>query len=70
MHYSNFPIFKTNITNYLDERLAIVDRKRKFIPINDPHSAIELYATYLKNDRQKVTPLISEMTKILTQISD
>ena len=41
-----------------------------FIPINDPHSAIELYATYLKNDRQKVTPLISEMTKILTQISD
>lgn len=70
VHYSNFPIFKTNITNYLDERLAIVDRKRKFIPINDPHSAIELYATYLKNDRQKVTPLISEMTKILTQISD
>lgn len=70
VRYSNFPIFKTNITNYLDERLAIVDRKRKFIPINDPHSAIELYATYLKNDRQKVTPLISEMTKILTQISD
>ncbi|MCC4422541.1 LysR family transcriptional regulator [Limosilactobacillus reuteri] len=70
IRYSNFPIFKTNITNYLDEKLAIVDQKRKFIPINDPHSAIELYATYLKTDRQKITPLISEMTKILTQVSD
>lgn len=70
VRYSNFPIFKSTITNYLDKSLSIIDKKRKFIPISNPEASIELYASYLKTDQHKVVPLISKMAKALTQISE
>lgn len=69
VRYSNFPIFKTNLTDYLDHELAITDNKRKLIPINDPHAALGLYASYLKNDRPKITPLLAKITKTFNQLS-
>lgn len=68
VRHSNFPIFKTNITDYLDRQLAFSDKKRKLIPINDSAASVELYANYLKSDYSKVMPFISEITNVLTKI--
>lgn len=70
IRYSNFPIFKTNITNYLDQKLQNVDPKRKLIPINESQAGLEVYASYLKSDRHKITPILNRMTEVLTQISN
>jgi DNA-binding transcriptional LysR family regulator len=68
IRYSNFPIFKTNITNALDQEAAIDDHKRKLIPIADPHASLELYATYLKTNRRRITPLVTKLTEQLSQL--
>lgn len=68
VRYSNFPIFKTNITDYLDQQSGNTDHKRKLIPISDPHATLELYATYLKSNRRPVTPLVTRLTKTLGQL--
>lgn len=70
IRHSNFPIFKTNITDYLDRRLAFNDEKRKLIPITDSAASLELYANYLKSDHSKVMPLISEIINLLVKTND
>lgn len=70
IRYSNFPIFKTNITNYLDQEAGATDHKRKLIPIADPHASLELYATYLKTNRRRITPLVTKLAEQLSQVPD
>lgn len=65
IRYSNFPIFKTNITNYLDHATGASDHKRKLIPINDPQASLDLYAAYLKSNCRRITPLATAAAKRL-----
>jgi DNA-binding transcriptional LysR family regulator len=55
IQHSNFPIFKTSITNYLDHTS---DRKRRLIPIRDSAAKMKLYANYLQSDYQIIQPII------------
>lgn len=66
--HSNFPIFKTNISNYLDQFNHREDPKRKLIPIIDKKASLPIYATYLKNNEAQVTPVISKMINALKEI--
>ncbi|MGN1279316.1 MAG: LysR family transcriptional regulator [Limosilactobacillus sp.] len=68
IRYSNFPIFKTNITNYLDQKAGADDHKRKLIPITDPHAALGLYVAYLKTNRRRIIPLVTRMAEKLTTL--
>ncbi|KRK65151.1 LysR family transcriptional regulator [Companilactobacillus tucceti DSM 20183] len=55
--YSNFPYFSTNISpksNHIPSK----DDDRVRIPISDDESTMNFYASYLKNQKAKVDPLI------------
>lgn len=64
--HSNFPIFKTNITAYLDK---MQDEKRKLIPLIDKTAQIPIYAVYLKENEALVKDKIIKMQKILTDLN-
>lgn len=69
IRYSNFPIFKTNLTDYLD-RLAHRKnyRQRKLIPISDAAAKMEVYGTYLSTNRHKLRPLIHQLVKLFQPV--
>lgn len=55
--YSNFPYFSTNISpksNHIPSK----DDDRVRIPISDDESTMNFYASYLKSQKSKVSPLI------------
>lgn len=55
--YSNFPYFSTNISpksNHIPSK----DDDRVRIPISDDDSTMNFYASYLKSQKSKVSPLI------------
>lgn len=66
IQYSNFPIFQTSVTNYLDKG---TDQKRRLIPIKDSAATMKLYANYLKSDFQIVKPVIRQMQNQLKIIA-
>ncbi|TSO26385.1 LysR family transcriptional regulator [Lactobacillus sp. LL6] len=61
-HYSNFPTFRSNVTlaSNIHER---DDDNRISIPIKDENNVIELFGTYLKNQRSIVQPFLKEIIK-------
>lgn len=63
--HSNFPLFKTNISAYLDK---LSDDKRKLIPITDKAAHVPLYAAYLKENETLLRDKIEYMCQILAQI--
>jgi len=58
--YSNFPYFSTNISTIDLKRNEDDDRVQ--IPISDESATMDLYATYLKEEKQPSVPLIKEIT--------
>ena len=58
--YSNFPYFSTNISTIDLKRNEDDDRVQ--IPISDESATMDLYATYLKEEKQPLVPLIKEIT--------
>lgn len=65
VRYSNFPIFKTNISIFLDRKKnGHADQKRKLIPVSNPQAHLAIYAAYLKSDRQAVDSLIKQAAKL------
>ncbi|MDD7692974.1 MAG: LysR family transcriptional regulator [Lactobacillaceae bacterium] len=59
--YTNFPFFTTNITSeHGAEDYHIGDRVT--LPITDPAATMTFYATYLKDQRDRLQPLIKDFT--------
>ena len=58
--YSNFPYFSTNISTI--DLKQDEDDDRVQIPISDESATMDLYATYLKEEKQPLLPLIKEIT--------
>jgi len=58
--YSNFPYFSTNISK-IDQKKAENDDRIQ-IPISDESATMDLYATYLKEEKQPLLPLIKDIT--------
>ena len=61
-HYSNFPVFRTNLTlatGYKERD----DDDRILVPIKDEDNYIELYGTYLKNQRSVIQSFLKELAK-------
>ena len=58
--YSNFPYFSTNISK-IDQKKSENDDRIQ-IPISDESATMDLYATYLKEEKQSLIPLIKEIT--------
>lgn len=56
--HTNFPVFRTNITHYL-ESFKNTDQKRRYIPINDSRVSLPIYALFLKNDAKVVIPVVA-----------
>lgn len=68
IRYSNFPIFKTNLTHYLEQQEADpVDKRRKYIPITDPAASLDIYAAYLKADRKAVKTVVNQATSLFNR---
>lgn len=61
-HYSNFPVFRSNLTlaTGYNER---DDDDRVLVPIEDKNNSIELYGTYLKNQRSIVQPFLKQFVQ-------
>lgn len=59
--YSNFPVFRSNLT--LDSHLEEQDDGRILIPIEDENNALELYGSYLKEQRSNLQPFLKEVAK-------
>ncbi|WP_251547752.1 LysR family transcriptional regulator [Limosilactobacillus caecicola] len=68
IQHSNFPIFKTNITHYLEQQDGRHDRKRKIIPIQDSKAILPIYGSYLKTTRATVKPVLDQLAADLAQI--
>lgn len=69
IRYSNFPIFKTNITRYLEEQAdPQADQKRKYIPITDEAAQMPIYASYLKENKHQLTPLILDLSRAMDKV--
>lgn len=60
IRYSNFPIFSSRINDKVTQEK---DDKRKVIPVSDKEATIELYATYLKENRRHLRPLVQYLSK-------
>lgn len=60
--HTNFPVFRTNITHYL-ESFKNTDQKRRYIPINDSRVSLPIYALFLKNDAKVVIPVVAWLKK-------
>lgn len=61
--YSDFPFFSTNISD-LDpqfQQYNLAEDNRITIPITDKAARVEIYANYLKNQRQLVSPVIQQI---------
>lgn len=58
--YSNFPYFSTNISKI--DLKQNEDDDRVQIPISDESATMDIYATYLKEEKQPLLPLIKEIT--------
>ena len=59
--YTNFPFFTTNITDeHGPEDYHIGDRVT--LPITDPTATMTFYASYLKDQRDQLQPLIKDFT--------
>ena len=62
---SNFPIFKTNLTNKLDAYKKLQDHKPKLIPIINPEAKVHIYANYRINNKDKLSNLIILSKKLM-----
>ncbi|MGN1280161.1 MAG: LysR family transcriptional regulator, partial [Limosilactobacillus sp.] len=64
--YTNFPFFTTNVT---DENIRETYHQgdRVTLPITDPAATMTFYATYQKDQRTRLQPLIKELTQIWPQ---
>lgn len=69
IRYSNFPIFKTNLTHYLEQQETDpADKRRKYIPITDQAAKLDIYAAYLKADRKAVKTVVDQATSLFSKI--
>lgn len=68
INQSNFPIFKTNITDYLDQQLSTVDSKRKLIPITDESASLPIYISYLDSNWPQIQVLVTTIKNILHNV--
>lgn len=57
-HYTNFPIFRTNLSNLKD---FDKDDGRTLLPLRDEAAGLEVYANYLKVNQPKVKDLIKQI---------
>ncbi|QNQ82246.1 LysR family transcriptional regulator [Lactobacillus sp. PV037] len=59
--YSNFPVFRSNLTlaSHFEEK----DDDRILIPIEDKNNTLEIYGSYLKEQRSTVQPLLKEISQ-------
>lgn len=60
--YSNFSYFVSNLT--LTGRNIAEDENRTLVPIEDDANKIEIYGSYLKNQKTRIKPLLKEIIKI------
>lgn len=62
--YSSFPFFFSNLTQVNKPTMRRFDSdNRKAVRIVDPHNRMEVYGTYLKNDRDQIQPLLKQIIK-------
>lgn len=62
--YSNFPFFFSNLTQPTQstaERFANHNRNR--LKLVDPHNRLEIYGSYLKENRRTIQPVLKEIVK-------
>ncbi|WP_251716237.1 LysR family transcriptional regulator [Lactobacillus agrestimuris] len=62
--YSNFPVFRSNLTRLDQSRNE--DDNRKEVQISDQHNSLPIYACYLKNkeNRARIKPFLQKLIKI------
>lgn len=62
--YSSFPFFFSNLTQATEDTMKRFDAdNRKAVKIDDPHNRMEVYGTYLKNNRDQIQPLLKQIIK-------
>lgn len=61
-HYSNFPVFRTNVT-LATGNTERDDDNRILVPIEDENNYIELYGTYLKSQRSIIQPFLKQIAQ-------
>lgn len=62
-HYSNFPVFRSNLTMAASNFRERNDDDRISVPIKDNNNEIEIYGTYLISQRSIVQPFLKEVVK-------
>lgn len=65
-HYSNFPVFRSNLTikSTFKER---DDDDRVLVPIEDENNFLDIYGTYLQSQRRVVQPYLKQYIKIIEE---
>lgn len=62
--YSNFPVFRSNLTRLDQSRNE--DDNRKEVQISDQHNSLPIYASYLndKENKARIRPFLQKLIKI------
>ena len=68
VEYSDFPLFKSSLA--LDDPHFIKNTKRKIIPVSSTLAQLPLFASFLKNDRQLVTPIYQKLKKSIKKADE
>lgn len=61
-HYSNFPVFRSNLTLAAGHREPD-DDNRVLVPIEDENNYLEVYGTYLKSQRSIIQPFLKKVAQ-------
>lgn len=59
--YSNFPYFSTNLSQLEPQNHPTLDDDRVRIPISDSAAKMDFYASYLKEQKARVEPIIKQI---------
>lgn len=68
IEYSNFPLFKSSLS--LNDPRFIKNDKRKLIPIIDSSAKIRLYASYLNEDKARITKICQKLSKKINKANE
>lgn len=62
-HYSSFPYFSTNVTNFMHNEV-LEDDDRVRIPITDEEATMTFYVSYLKSNRRALAPVVKQLAAL------
>ena len=62
--YSDFPFFYSNLTQSSQSTFnRFANHNRRKLKLVDPRNRLEIYGSYLKEDRSRIQPLLKEISK-------